>query len=75
MIFRNFSFRNFLEVHGRPEAPSVLPINQSTSSVLAGNFLAGNSYSEGTVSYVLHWSTISHYPLLEYRILYKKVPR
>ena len=57
-----FICRNFIEVHGRPAAPTFLTTPQAVADS------GGDQHY-----YTLHWSTVSHYPLLEYRILYKKV--
>ena len=56
--------RSFIEVHGRPGAP-----------VFTLGPRAGQAEEEEVESgtFTLHWTTISNYPLLEYRILFKKV--
>jgi hypothetical protein len=55
-----FFFRSFIEVHGRPGAP-----------VFTRGPDLGQEEEKGACA--LYWSTPSTYPILEYRILFKKV--
>jgi hypothetical protein len=55
-----FFFRSFIEVHGRPGAP-----------VFTRGPDVGQEEERGACT--LYWSTPSTYPILEYRILFKKV--